>query len=205
MKARFERLPSGTVKKTIYDNDEKSRFEVKSTASKGWILVAVLAALILILFSIESFSYLIPALFWDYKIISCDIHPAWSSWSTVFEINAPVARVSFATAKLIDLAWDLIVGRGGQIILAWLSYRVFTEALMRITEERPVSYELFASVTLHSGSLQTFFAILPTAIRIKGWRGNMALAWMALATSYVLFFPTLLSARLRMLAQRNQV
>lgn len=124
----------------------------------------------------------------------CDIQPAWSSWTALFDINARTGSMSFTTAKLIDITWDLVVGRGGQALLAWISYKVFTQALMRIAEERLVPHKLFASLALGSLSWAGISTIVHAVFRVRGWRGTMALAWMALAASYVLAFPTLLSA-----------
>ena len=216
MKANFTQLPSETAGKFNHDDDDtlvskdqrlSAKKLVRST-SKTWLQCGFFG-ICLILFSVLSLYYLLKNPFLsssipDYfnytdKFYSdvnspCDVHSPWSSWSTIFEINARSGNVSFAAVKLIDLAWDLGIGRGGQIMLAWLSYSVFARALMRTTEKHPVSYELFASIALHSSTLRSFFAILPAIIRVRGWQGKSALAWMAIAITYVLAFPTLLSA-----------
>jgi hypothetical protein len=44
--------------------------------------------------------------------------------SGFFAITLQFGDFSFDTAKLIDITWDLVVGRGGQLCLAYISYPI---------------------------------------------------------------------------------
>lgn len=130
----------------------------------------------------------------DIDLLLCDVSPEFTSWSTLFQINGRSAHLSFSAVKLIDIAWDLLVGRVGQFVLATISYHVFSMALLRVTEEHAVSYDLFATLTLESPGLGTVYETASAVFRQKHWRSIAMIVWMALAAAYVLAFPTLLSA-----------
>ncbi|KAF2851755.1 hypothetical protein T440DRAFT_374527, partial [Plenodomus tracheiphilus IPT5] len=50
--------------------------------------------------------------------------------SYFFTPNLSFGTFTFTQVKVVDVAWDLIVGRGGQMLLAWVNYRVFNEWLV---------------------------------------------------------------------------
>jgi hypothetical protein len=57
--------------------------------------------------------------------LPCQVGHIWTSWSTLLQINIRTGNLSFAAAKIIDVAFDLVVGRGGQALLAWIAIRVY--------------------------------------------------------------------------------
>ncbi|KAH7255307.1 uncharacterized protein BKA55DRAFT_592663 [Fusarium redolens] len=57
-----------------------------------------------------------------------------------FQITLGWGRFSFGTAKLIDVVWDLVVGRGGQTVMALVSWRVFVEYLQLSLITKPATY-----------------------------------------------------------------
>ena len=133
---------------------------------------------------------------YDLKLskLACDIQEPWTSWVTLFEINIRTGNLSFTNAKIIDLAFDLVDGRGGQAFLAWIAYRVYTDVLTRLTENGQIRYDLFAAITLHPNdakTLQTATVSVPSANNL--W-AKFALVWTILAMLYVLSYPTLVSA-----------
>ncbi|KAL6718442.1 hypothetical protein ACLMJK_004532 [Lecanora helva] len=118
-----------------------------------------------------------------------------SKLQTAFAINLRgPAHLTFTEAKAIDVAWQLFIGAGGRLCLAWVSYKVFMDGLARITEQTPVSYSLYASLTFSATSLWTTYNAVGGLFSSKGWRLKFFLLWFALSTLYVLGFPTLMSA-----------
>ena len=72
----------------------------------------------------------------------------WLSWNVLFEINLRTGNLSFTAAKLIDVTFDIVVGRGAQGCLAWIAYRLYTDVLIRVTEKGQIRYDLFAAITI---------------------------------------------------------
>ncbi|KAL9022839.1 MAG: hypothetical protein Q9180_008548, partial [Flavoplaca navasiana] len=145
--------------------------------------------------------YLLPDTGWDYSGIqltgSCDLINKQDSsrWQSTFQINLRgSARLSFAEAKFIDLVFDLIIGQGGRLLLAAVSYFVFMDALLRSMETTAVSYKLYASLVFSSTSLVATWRAFKAIFSTKGWRAKFYLTWCALAMGYILVFPTLIES-----------
>ncbi|KAE9366501.1 hypothetical protein N431DRAFT_445229 [Stipitochalara longipes BDJ] len=128
------------------------------------------------------------------------LRPLWTSWSTLFEINLRTGNLSFTAAKLIDIAFDIVVGRGGQFLLAWMAYRVYTDVLMRIAEKGQIRYDLFAAVTLRPNYLRTLGTATASVVSARDSSTRLALVWTVLAMLYVLGYPTLVSAATSLVA-----
>lgn len=128
--------------------------------------------------------------------ISCDLVTAnTTAFEDVFAIDLRSPQpLSFAKAKLIDVVWDLVIGQGGRLLLAWISYHVFMDGLTRLMETSAVSYRLYASIVFETSSLTSTWCALKAVFTAHGWRGRAFLAWFGLATLYVLAYPTLMSA-----------
>jgi hypothetical protein len=119
--------------------------------------------------------------------------------SYFFTPNLSFGAMTFTQVKVIDIAWDLTIGRGGQVLLAWVNYRVFNEWLVYHIECHPTSYKLYAAVAFKTTSMSTlgvlgkeFFSFgKGTWKRFFRWLGILS---MLLSTLYVLSFPTLMAA-----------
>ena len=107
--------------------------------------------------------------------------------------------MTFTQVKVIDIAWDLIVGRGGQMCLAWVNWRVFNEWLVWHLERYRTSYKMYTAVALQTTSL-TSLGVLAKEFLYFGERNwGRFLRWLAMfsmliSTLYVLAFPTLMAA-----------
>ncbi|KAI4265249.1 MAG: hypothetical protein L6R38_009555 [Xanthoria sp. 2 TBL-2021] len=164
-------------------------------------LIAVLNVLVLAVL-LAHIKYFLPATDWDgYGIqstgTSCDLVNKENStrWQSTFQINLRgAAHLSFAEAKFIDLVFDLILGQGGRLLLAAVSYFVFMDALLRSMETTPVSYKLYASLVFSSISLVATWRASKAVFTTKGWRAKLYLTWCVLAMIYVLAFPTLIES-----------
>lgn len=119
--------------------------------------------------------------------------------SYFFTPNLSFGTMTFTQVKVIDIAWDLIIGRGGQILLAWVNYHVFNEWLVYHMECHLTSYKLYAAVAFKTTSMSTI-GILGKEFLAYGentWRRFLrwlAILSMLLSTLYVLSFPTLMAA-----------
>lgn len=131
-----------------------------------------------------------------YNIVSCDLISAnASSFEDFFTIDLRSSlQLSFATAKFIDVVWDLVIGQGGRLLLAWISYGIFMDGLTRLMETSAVSHQLYVSIVFETSSLVSTWRSLKAVSTGHGWRGRAFLAWFGLATLYILAYPTLMSA-----------
>jgi hypothetical protein len=119
--------------------------------------------------------------------------------SYFFTPNLSFGSMTFTQVKVIDIAWDLLVGRGGQLLLAWVNYKVFNEWLYFHMEFHKTSYKMFTTIAFSTTSLATlgvlgkeFLAFgKSTWRRFFRWLGILC---MLLSTVYVISFPTLMAA-----------
>jgi hypothetical protein len=123
--------------------------------------------------------------------------------SSLLDIDAPFGTLSFSTAKLIDLAWDIGFSRCGQALLAWITYRVNTSALLRIMETQPVSYELFSTLSLSWSSVASLRPVVNAVFKKLGFRKKLILIWIVLSISWVAFWPTITNAMTGYVAKSN--
>jgi hypothetical protein len=88
----------------------------------------------------------------------------------------------------------VIVGRGGQALLAAVSFVIYSKALVRSMESSPVSYGTFEAVTLQSGSLTANLKLARDLFKNKTAQARAVVVWMIISACFVLAFPTILSA-----------
>jgi hypothetical protein len=116
-----------------------------------------------------------------------------------FTPNLSFGNMTFTQVKVIDIAWDLLVGRGGQMGLAWVNWVVFNEWLVFHLERWDTSYKMYSTVALQT----TSWTMLGVAAKEflcfgeKSWARFfrwLAMFSMFISTLYVLAFPTLMAA-----------
>ncbi|KAL9105657.1 MAG: hypothetical protein Q9227_009206 [Pyrenula ochraceoflavens] len=107
-----------------------------------------------------------------------------------FQITLGFGTFSFSHAKLIDVCWDVFVGRGGQSALAVISYVVFSKALLRIMEQQAVSYGTFEALTFLNVSGSSIIKLLRDYYRHHGWRARFTFLWIIMSSIWVAAFPT---------------
>ena len=130
--------------------------------------------------------------------ISCDLYSR-SAQSGAFEGAFTInlrgkSHLTFTQAKAIDVIWQLFIGAGGRFLMAWIAYLVFMDGLTRLMEDKPVAYDLYASLTFSTTSLFAMWYGFKAIIFTKGWRSKAFMLWFTLSTIYMLGFPTLMSA-----------
>lgn len=127
---------------------------------------------------------------------SCDLmKPADSKLENAFIINLRSPQhLSFAEAKIVDVIWDLFVGQGGRLLMAWAAYRVFMDALVSLLEKTPVSYDLYTSLVFDTTSLLSTWKATKVIVKSGSSQSRVFMMWFSLATLYILAFPTLMGA-----------
>lgn len=126
-------------------------------------------------------------------------NPYWQG-SQFLSITLGFGRFPYALAKAIDVCWDLIVGRGGQLLLTFLAYPVIRRSLFLYMEQTPVNVPLYISVAFEKVSLLTLRAISRDLSRQLEQTANAAPSPPRLRYSgfcfiigYILVFPTIFS------------
>ena len=105
---------------------------------------------------------------------------------------------TFTQAKIIDVMWDVVIGRGAQAFLVVVAYRLFSSVITSLMHEGEVGYDAFASVAFSTG---TFTSLLTLLRHTVGWtpvpRSGRAVSnyvAMAFCTLYIVALPSLYSA-----------
>ena len=119
--------------------------------------------------------------------------------SYFFTPNLSFGAMTFTQVKVIDIAWDLCIGRGGQILLAYVNYRVFNEWLLYHMEMHLTSYKMYTAVAFQTTTISTLGVLGKEFLSFgKGtWKRFfrwLAMLCMLISTLYVLAFPTLMAA-----------
>lgn len=119
---------------------------------------------------------------------------SYNPWKGRLSIDLSFGKFSFRTAKLIDVLWDIVIGRGGQAILAFFSYQAFTKAIIRCMETSPISQDTFKAVTLLNNSGWGILMMLKDFSKNKSVRARFVIFWMLLSGAFILILPTWVSA-----------
>lgn len=205
-------LPQRDTQDPKWEDQEKGTSFREKWTTFPWKLVLIILSLPLALAPIVSLSAAAEITSQSY-IRGRDCYPngLWkfspgATWeimdsSYFFTPNLSFGSMSFTQVKVIDIAWDLIIGRGGQLALALVNYRVFNEWLVYHMEHHFTSYKLYAAVAFETTTLSTLGVLAKEWLafgsaksiwkRILRW---LALLSMLLSTLYVLSFPTLMGA-----------
>lgn len=100
--------------------------------------------------------------------------------------------------KVIDIAFDILVGRGFQLLLILLAYQTFGRIVKVLMQQGEIGYDLFSSVAFDSGSVMSFFTIVKHAAGFtpipRTSRAAFLYGAMGTATLYIVIIPSLLAA-----------
>jgi hypothetical protein len=131
--------------------------------------------------------------------------PYWDS-NLFLSVTMGFHGLTFVQAKAIDICFDLIVGRGSQVLLALTTYSLLRRAVLRSMEVREFSLALVLPFFMERLSVYTLWAMVAN-MRIIGKksepteqsaRPRVRIDWrIALVTCvgcYILAIPTFLSA-----------
>lgn len=150
----------------------------------------------------------------------------WSS-SGFFQITVGFGPLSFAQAKAIDICFDMVstrcdrwprterlysflavcvlantalqvVGRGGQVILTYISWRVFAYYFYKCMDSKPITYHSFVEIfirreaSLHGiQKISRDFFFSGPGHRLRSW---LAMIFIMFTMIFMLVWPTITSA-----------
>ncbi|KAI9796620.1 MAG: hypothetical protein M1833_006060 [Piccolia ochrophora] len=100
----------------------------------------------------------------------------------------------FAGAKSVDVFFDIVVARLGQLLSAAFGWYVLRAALQGAMENMPTTYRLFASFHFDGISVTLLWDLLRDFGKHRSTRGYVVLTWTIVSTLWVLFYSSLASA-----------
>jgi hypothetical protein len=131
-----------------------------------------------------------------------DYKPLWDP-KLFFTINISFGSLSFTAVKIIDACWDILVGRGGQLLMGIVAYRVIRRSFTLTMERQDVPISTVTSIYCGKIQLLAFWNLLYDTFsfsrshyntsRRTNLSGRFRLAMQASIILYVLAFPTLVS------------
>ena len=122
--------------------------------------------------------------------------PTLSLWNSsgFFYITVSWGKMAFSTAKFIDVIWDIVVGRGGQALLAFITFKVSSQYLATAMRDAPVSYNTFESLAFVPPSMIRTAKLARDLLTNRCWRARLIIVWIISSSVFVLSFSTLVTA-----------
>lgn len=142
----------------------------------------------------------------NHKIGLCPSSANISFWHIIysdilFYTPSGIGPLSFGQAKVIDVAYDVIVGRGGQLLLFWIAGFVYTAVLNQMLESTKVSYDFYISIAI-SGTTWDLMRALTKQLRTKTAFRCKTL-FLLYSVLYLFAFPTLIAATTSYMTMRT--
>ncbi|KAF8856426.1 hypothetical protein BDZ45DRAFT_476399 [Acephala macrosclerotiorum] len=109
-------------------------------------------------------------------------------------IDLPYGKMTFAQAKAIGLAWNMLVGRSLQTLISIFTFKVFMKALTRIAEQNTLTYEVHAALAVSTTRLSAIWPLTKALYPKLTWQARCAMVWLLLSTVYLAALPTLIDA-----------
>ena len=124
---------------------------------------------------------------------SCESYTADDS-QKVFIIDSTLASdLTYAGARGVDIAWDLVVCQGGRILHAWVFCVFIAPAVItRLLERSTVPYWALINLSFSASSLKALWSTLK--LMLQRPRQLPTIIWLFLAIGYCLLFPTVWGA-----------
>ncbi|KAI1413297.1 hypothetical protein F5Y13DRAFT_161016 [Hypoxylon sp. FL1857] len=118
----------------------------------------------------------------------------WAS-SGFFEITLAFGPISFTAAKVIDIIWDVIIGRLGQVAITMVSWHVFSQYTTTSMDDSPVTYRTFWIIFLHKeASFLSITHLIKDFFSHRRLNSMVAMIFMIATVAFTLGFPMLSSA-----------
>ncbi|KAF2467368.1 uncharacterized protein BDR25DRAFT_173805, partial [Lindgomyces ingoldianus] len=127
-----------------------------------------------------------------------DLYPEsfqyWSG-SGFFQITLGHGNLSFTQAKVIDIVWDVVCGRGGQALIAVTSWKVFAKYVTVSMEVMPVTFNTYRTVFLQNDSHVVAVPRLARDFTLRrGLRSKIAMVFMIATMIFIWSFPSFAGA-----------
>jgi hypothetical protein len=175
-----------------------------SRKKKAILLEQLYAFLLVTVFALVPMTVLfgsttVPGVFAD-KIISCGNSFGTPENSTVsgieklFVLDTTFGRFTFSQVKILDVAWDIVIGRGVQLLAWGIGYLVFSDALLRAIERHPASFQVFQRIALEGPSLMSLYTLVKELWCAKSRRTKALFFYIWLSTFYIISVPMMLGA-----------
>jgi hypothetical protein len=78
--------------------------------------------------------------------------------------------------------------------MGYTSYSVVASALTRMAEVTPVTYELFAGLSLEPNTVTTMVDLAKGIRNLQGWRPKLAMFWLLFSSVVILAMPSIIDA-----------
>ncbi|KUI64331.1 hypothetical protein VM1G_11137 [Cytospora mali] len=112
-----------------------------------------------------------------------------------FQIVLGFGSLTFTQAKVIDVVWDIGVGRIGQTILAYFSWKAFSVHVRMSMERAPITYRVFwTSFMQNEATFRSTVRMIRDFTMRRSLRSKAAMVFMIASMIFVIVFPTLASA-----------
>ncbi|ROW17867.1 hypothetical protein VPNG_00864 [Cytospora leucostoma] len=132
--------------------------------------------------------------------------PSPWQFAWVFQIVLGFGAYNFTQVKIIDVAWDIGVGRLGQTILAYFSWKAFSVYVRLSMEHAPITYRTFWTTYMqHEASFRPIIRAIRDFTSRRGLRSKTAMIFMIATMVFIMAFPTLASAMTGYTANNNAV
>ncbi|KAH8756380.1 hypothetical protein F5883DRAFT_375815, partial [Diaporthe sp. PMI_573] len=122
----------------------------------------------------------------------------WSAWNIneFFQITSGMGRLTFTQAKVVDVIWDVIVGRIGQTCLFLCSWKAFSLHIKASNvNPRPVTYNTFWTLFMSSEvSLSAVTGLIRDFSSRRSLKSKPVMIFMVFTTIFILAWPTMISA-----------
>ncbi|KAK0721579.1 hypothetical protein B0T26DRAFT_644373 [Lasiosphaeria miniovina] len=130
----------------------------------------------------------------------------WWSADQVFQVTIGFGSLTFAQAKVVDIVWDIArpansfstnkaVGRLGQAIMAYFSWKVFADYVTTSMAASPTTYSTYWIIYLcQEPSVASCLRLMRDFWRRRVLKSKPAMAFILLEIAYLLSFPTLVGA-----------
>ncbi|KAK8099575.1 uncharacterized protein PG998_012816 [Apiospora kogelbergensis] len=105
-----------------------------------------------------------------------------------------VRNLTFARAKILDLAWDTVIGQGMKFVHAWILYHVASRCLTAAMEKDAIPHSTHLSVQFSTVSLSSLWSSLSLLSAKRPLRVLCLGLWLSFGIAYVLTFAMIWSA-----------
>ena len=125
--------------------------------------------------------------YFEFSNMSC-----YSNKSSGLGNDSTVVVVSLSRAEAIDIAWNWLVGRRLQMILARATYRALADALLKNAERSHVRLPLFAALLFSTVNLSTLWPLLRLLFSSRMRRARVVIIWAVVSIVFLGVFQLLL-------------
>lgn len=118
----------------------------------------------------------------------CDAD-TYSSLEPTFLLHG---NFTLGEVKAMDISFNMVIGRGTQALLLWVSYYATMDILMRLTENTSVRFDLFSALAFNPSSISTTWRVTRSVFTLRGWRGKFIMGWIFISSIFLIILPTLI-------------